>query len=356
MLTTEQQNPLAPKAPYILPKYDGPQLPQAHGILVLHKPKGPTSARCLSLLKRMGQKKIGHAGTLDPMAEGVLLVLLGHATKISGHLLTDGNKIYSGTVQLGQQTDTWDAEGQVVAESAWEHIDEPTLHAAFNAWLGVSEQTVPPYSAAKHQGQPLYKLARAGKETPVKKKLVEISQMEVLDVRLPFARFRVECSSGTYIRSLAHSLGMRLGCGAVLTELTREYSHPCGLDQAHTLEALMAEPWRLQEWIMPITRALPHWPVVKLTAIEEEKLKNGTPLPYRQGEHQEDIQGLKQENTPAALEQDAEKAILLSSTGTPLALAEKKLLTKAPSKGKGSSYTDAAEPMWTVLRGLWTPD
>ncbi len=281
-LTVDQQNILAPKAPYQLPRYEGPQLPQAHGVLVLHKPKGPSSARCLSILKRMGQKKIGHAGTLDPMAEGVLLVLLGHGTKISGHLLTDGNKVYSGTVQLGVQSDTWDAEGQILVQSPFEHIEHSTVHEAVNDWFGKSEQTVPPYSAAKHQGQPLYKLARAGKETPVKKKEIEISQVEVLDVRLPYARFRVECSSGTYIRSLAHSLGMRLGCGAVLTELTREYSHPFGIEQAHTMDAILAEPELLHQRVIPITEALPHWPVATLTEEEEGKLKNGMPLPYRE--------------------------------------------------------------------------
>ncbi len=334
----EQNNILAPKAPYHLPRYEGPQLAQVHGVLVLHKPKGPTSARCLSTLKRMGQKKIGHAGTLDPMAEGVLLVLLGHATKISGHLLTDGNKVYSGTVQLGQQSDTWDAEGEIVAQSPWEHITEDALQEAFGTWLGTSEQTVPPYSAAKHEGQPLYKLARAGKETPVKKKMIEISQMEVLDVRLPFARFRVECSSGTYIRSLAHSLGMRLGCGAVLTELTREYSHPFGIDQAHTMETIMAEPERLHQWVIPITQALPHWPVLYLTAAEEEKLRNGMPLPHRQassqGQHGDTAQDA------------ATKAILLSEEGAPLALAEMKVM---PLGGKNATLA----PMWTVLRGLW---
>ncbi|MDR0466177.1 MAG: tRNA pseudouridine(55) synthase, partial [Deltaproteobacteria bacterium] len=99
-----------------------PQLPQAHGVLVLNKPKGPSSARCLTSLKRMGQKKIGHAGTLDPMASGVLLVLLGHATKISNYLMEGGGKVYSGCLRLGQATDTWDAQGRVLEEKAWDHI------------------------------------------------------------------------------------------------------------------------------------------------------------------------------------------------------------------------------------------
>ncbi len=325
--------------------------PQAHGVFIIHKPKGPTSARCLSTLKRLGQKKIGHAGTLDPMAEGVLIVLLGHATKISGHLLTDGNKVYSGTLCLGQESDTWDAEGTVIAQRPWEHISQDAVLEALQAWRGKSEQQVPPYSAAKHQGQALYKLARAGKETPVKMKTIEISQMEVLDVRLPFVRFRVECSSGTYIRSLAHSLGMRLGCGAVLTELTREYSHPFSLAQAHTLDAIMAQPHRLQEWVIPITQALPHWPVLTLTDQDEAKLRNGTPLAYGSGVvtalPQEETGNLSLDGHEAV--QEGQKAILLSHTGIPLALAEIKMVPCASMK-------HAPKPMWTVLRGLWTSD
>ncbi len=342
---------------------------QAHGVLVLHKPKGPTSARCISMLKRIGQKKIGHGGTLDPMAEGVLLVLLGQATKISGHLLTDGKKIYSGTIQLGQESDTWDAEGTITAQSPFEHITEEEVRTAIMAWLGKSQQIVPPYSAAKHQGQALYKLARAGKETPVKTKEIEISQVEVLDVRLPYVDFRVECSSGTYIRSLAHSLGKRLLCGAVLTGLTREYSHPFGLDQAHSLDAIMEHPEKLQQWLIPIAHALPHWPVLTLTAAEEARLKNGMPVAYREAKTQvfthhatakaeERLGNLphgaaadSQDMDAGLCAQQAESidrlraesnALLLSEDGVPLALANKELVQNAP--------------VWAVLRGLWTLD
>lgn len=308
-----------------------PQLPQAHGVLVLNKPRGPSSARCLTALKRLGQKKIGHAGTLDPMASGVLLVLLGHATKISGHLLTDGGKVYSGALRIGESTDTWDAEGAVVTTSAWDGVTEDAVRREIARWRGVSEQPVPPYSAAKHQGQPLYKLARAGKAAPEKVKRIEISHAETLEVSLPHVRFRVSCSSGTYIRSLAHSLGMRLGCGAVLTELTREYSHPFGLDVSHTLEEIAAAPERLPEWVLPVTRALPHWPVFTLGPEEEGRLRNGVSLPCgvtrREGAAAPDI-------CPG------EKAVLQARDGSPLALVQ------AASAPRGL--------VWTVVRGLWT--
>ena len=188
-------------------------LPQLDGVLVLNKPSGPTSARCLSALKRLGQRKIGHAGTLDPMASGVLLVLLGQGTKIASHLLADGGKVYSGQLRLGLTTDTWDIQGEVLTESPWQQVTEADVRAEVAHWLTLHEQEVPAYSAAKHEGQSLYKLARKGKEVPKKVKSMEISQADVLEVELPFVRFRVACSSGTYIRSLAHSLGMRLGCG-----------------------------------------------------------------------------------------------------------------------------------------------
>ncbi|MBR5883467.1 MAG: tRNA pseudouridine(55) synthase TruB, partial [Mailhella sp.] len=199
---------------------------QQHGILILNKPKGLSSAQCLSRIKRLGQKKIGHAGTLDPMATGVLIVMLGHATKLSNYLLEGGVKTYGGTLRLGVTTDTWDAEGSIVSESPLSAEDlapgsalEQAARKDIAAWLAVTEQPVPPYSAAKHQGQPLYKLARAGMEVPQKVKQIQVSYADVQWVNMPDVRFRVTCSSGSYIRSLAHSLGIRLGCGAMLTEL-----------------------------------------------------------------------------------------------------------------------------------------
>lgn len=297
---------------------------QQHGLLVVDKPKGLSSAQCVSRLKRLGQKKIGHAGTLDPMATGVLLVLLGHATKISGHLMTGGEKMYRGTLRLGCATDTWDAEGEITAEAPWEHIAENAVAELVSGWTGRSEQLVPPYSAAKHDGQPLYRLARSGKSVPVKTKMIEISRAEILRMALPSVTFRVVCSSGTYIRSLAHSLGMRLGCGAVLTELTREYSHPFGLDRATPLDTLLAEPALLPERILPVTAGLPHWPVLTLNARETTAVKNGRPFV----------------RATAAPDGAPDRAVLLDPEGSPLALAE--------------AADSRSGPVWTVLRGLWT--
>ena len=294
------------------------QVPQQHGVLVLRKPSGPSSTYCITGIKRLGQKKIGHAGTLDPLAQGVLLVLLGNATKISGHLMADGGKVYQGELRLGQSTDTWDKEGEVLSQSPWQHISEDDVRREIAAWCGTSEQPVPPYSAAKHQGQALYKLARAGKDVPQKWKQIEISQAEVISITLPLVRFRVACSSGTYIRSLAHSLGSRLQCGAVLTELIREYSHPFSLAQAHDWQEILDNPASLPERVLPLTTALPHWVTISVNAAEEALLRNGMPLPYR-GE--------------------GDKAVLLAPSGQALALAQ-----AGEVQGR---------LCWTVLRGLW---
>lgn len=313
------------------------RMEQQHGILVIDKPRGLSSAQCVARVKRLGQKKIGHAGTLDPMATGVLLILLGHATKLSGYLLEGGRKSYAGTLRLGVTTDTWDAEGRVVSEFPLHALDpgadadaRPALEAAVRrgvaAWLEMREQPVPPYSAAKHQGQPLYRLARAGKDVPAKVKNIHVSHAEVLWVDLPDVRFRVTCSSGSYIRSLAHSLGMRLGCGATLTELTREYSHPFGLDAACPLDDVLAEPERLPQLVRPLAAALPGWPAHRVDARSERAVRNGVPVPHMPefGEFRA-----------------GERAVLCGAGGEPLALAE--------------AREQEGRPVWAVLRGLFTP-
>ncbi len=303
-------------------------VPQQDGILVVHKPKGPTSAACIGRIKRcLTQKKIGHAGTLDPMAEGVLLVLLGQATKISGYLMDEGEKVYSGSICLGVTTDTWDAEGQVVETRPIDGITEEDIRREMAALVGTYEQEVPAYSAAKHQGKPLYELARKGLEVPVKKKIITIFSGSVESVDLPHVRFRVRCSSGTYIRSLAHSLGIRLECGAMLAELVREYSHPFGLDAAHTVEEVAQSAEAFTASIASIASALPHWP--KLTVCPEDvaKVKNGIALEYK---------AEAMANMPFMPDI---RALFLEESGAPLALVQ--------------TATVGGKRVWTMLRGLW---
>ena len=308
---------------------------------MLDKPRGLSSAQCTNRLKRLGQKKIGHAGTLDPMARGVLLILLGQATKLSGHIMSGGSKTYVAEVEFGRSTDTWDDDGQTLSalsaeELALTVVDNPrfcdSLREAVHGWVGISEQSVPPYSAAKHEGRPLYSLARAGRPAPAKMKTIEISQAEVLWVEPPRASFRVVCSSGTYIRSLAHSLGVRFGCGAVLTELIREYSHPFGLDMAVALDAVCEHPEILRERLLSVTAALPDWPVLRVLPEDGPMVKNGMPLPASRAH-------LTEEGAFCEWK-EGDKAVLVAADGSPLALAEAAL--------------HGGMPAWTVLRGLWT--
>ena len=167
-----------------------PTLPQLDGIVVLNKPSGLTSTRCLNILKRMGQKKIGHAGTLDPMARGVLLVLLGCATKLSSWLLGAGHKVYAGELKLGVETDTWDTEGEVFCEKSPDGVGSADVAAEIRAWTELTSQDVPPYSAAKHQGKPLYQYARKGRPAPAKVKEIKIHSADMLDFSMPVARDR----------------------------------------------------------------------------------------------------------------------------------------------------------------------
>lgn len=291
-----------------------------HGVLVLDKPKGPTSADCLRDIKyQLGQKKIGHAGTLDPMATGVLVVLLGEATKLAG-FLTEGQKIYSGRLRLGQNTDTFDAEGTVTSEAPWEHLAPEAVREAAMAWTEMTTQDIPPYSAVKVNGQPLYKKARRGEEVPVITKPLTVFDADVLSMELPHMHFRVRVSPGSYVRSLVHSLGTRLGCGAHLTELIREYSHPFGLAEAIPLDQLLAEPERLAQRVIPLEKALPHWPTLVLTPEQAKMVRDGKALPVSE------IPGPQT------------RAILANADGLPVALAE-------PQDRDGARR-------WVILRGL----
>lgn len=302
--------------------------PQQDGVLVLDKPGGMTSAACIARVKRhLGQKKIGHAGTLDPMATGVLLVLLGQATKISGHLMDDGDKTYSGVIRLGLVTDTWDADGQVLETCPVTGVDNARVQAEMAALTGSYEQEVPAYSAAKHEGKPLYELARKGCAVPVKRKLVTVTRGEAELVGPERVRFRVTCSSGTYIRSLAHSLGKRLGCGAMLEELIREYSHPFGIEKAHRLEDALACPEAFPHKVAGIAEALPGWPAFCVSREDAARVRDGARLAYA-------AYPLNRSSFAPGM-----PALMQDADGKALALAEVAL--------------EGREPVWALVRGLW---
>ncbi|MFO7595433.1 MAG: tRNA pseudouridine(55) synthase TruB [Desulfocurvibacter africanus] len=297
---------------------------QLHGVLVLNKPSGPTSTDCLNRIKReLGQPIIGHAGTLDPLASGVLVVLLGKATRLATHLL-GARKTYQGALRLGLATDTYDIQGKVVEERPCEGLDPEEIRRAVLGWKGTSLQEVPAYSAAKHQGRPLYELARAGEEVPVKEKDVTVYTAEALMVQPPEVAFRVACSAGTYVRSLVHSLGKRLGCGATMTALTREESEPFSLGQAHGLEETLSDPEGFGARVLPIAEVLNGWLQVELGPDEAKGVRNGMRIPVAPDLAKSASPGVK---------------ALLSEAGEPLALAEARHLE--------------GRLKWVILRGLF---
>lgn len=207
------------------------------GILIVDKEKGMTSHDVVGLVrKRFAIKKVGHAGTLDPAATGVLVLLLGKATKLSGSLMNE-EKEYTATMKLGERTDSGDADGKVIAEKDV-NISEDEIRRAVLSFSGEIEQVPPMVSAKKINGKRLYALARKGIEVeraPVK---IHVKEMEVTDIDIPYVTFRTVCSKGTYIRQLADDIGELLGCGSHLVELRRLRSGDFTLDKAVTMDEL----------------------------------------------------------------------------------------------------------------------
>ena len=207
------------------------------GIFNLNKPTGMTSHDVVARVRRLTrQRRVGHAGTLDPAASGVLPICLGQATRVVEYLSESG-KCYRATVVLGIVTNTYDAEGEVLRRAPVQ-VSRKELMEALPVFLGRQMQLPPRYSAIKVAGQPMYKLARAGVEVPLQPRPIEISRLDVIDWQPPALTLEVECSKGTYIRSLAYDLGERLGCGGHLGGLVRLRSGPFTLDESLTLEEL----------------------------------------------------------------------------------------------------------------------
>ncbi|MDA3894613.1 MAG: tRNA pseudouridine(55) synthase TruB [Desulfobacteraceae bacterium] len=205
---------------------------ETNGILIVDKPQGITSARVISRIKRIsGINKIGHTGTLDPMATGIMICTINRATRLSRFFLASPKK-YVAVLKLGVETDTLDATGRIVATHQIDTVSEHAVVAACKQFEGEIDQIPPAYSALKHNGVPLYKYARQG--TPVIKpaRKVMISHIKIIDINLPEVRFEVRCSSGTYIRTLCADIGNTLGCGGHLTELKRTECGGFGMQDA----------------------------------------------------------------------------------------------------------------------------
>jgi tRNA pseudouridine55 synthase len=225
-----------------------------HGILNVYKEKGFTSHDVVAKLRGiLRQKKIGHTGTLDPDAEGVLPVCLGKATKVCD-LLTEKDKMYEALLLLGVMTDTQDTSGQVLEERDTSSLDLERVKEVISSYEGAYEQVPPMYSALKVNGKKLYELAREGKVVERKARPVTIHSIEILEIDLPRVRMKVHCSKGTYIRTLCHDIGQDLGVGGCMESLLRTQVSRFRLDESKTLDeiARYQEEGRLVEVLLPL--------------------------------------------------------------------------------------------------------
>lgn len=251
-----------------------------HGIINVYKEKGFTSHDVVAKLRGIvGQKKIGHTGTLDPDATGVLPVCLGKATKLCD-LLTDKDKTYEAVMLLGMTTDTQDITGRILEEKSTETLTADKVREVIESFIGDYDQIPPMYSALKVNGKKLYELAREGKVIERKARPVKILDIQILEIDLPKVRMEVSCSKGTYIRTLCHDIGEKLGCGGCMESLIRTRVSTFRIEDAKTLDEIetLKQEGKLAELLVPIDAMFPFYP--KITVKDDWKAfaKNGNPL------------------------------------------------------------------------------
>lgn len=252
-----------------------------HGVLNVYKEKGFTSHDVVAKLRGITkQKKIGHTGTLDPDACGVLPVCLGKATQLCD-MLTDKDKVYETVLLLGKQTDTQDISGEVLKEADASKLSEETVKDVIMEFMGDYSQIPPMYSALKVNGKKLYELAREGKTVERKAREVKIYEIEILETSLPRVKMRVRCSKGTYIRTLCHDIGERLGVGGCMEELLRtkvERFEAAGSKTLSEIEAAVTEG-RMSELLVPVDEMFDQYQKVTILAAYEKLIYNGNPFP-----------------------------------------------------------------------------
>lgn len=247
-----------------------------NGVLVVDKPKGPTSSDVVQIVRRaLKVKKAGHTGTLDPMATGVLPLCLGDATRIA-QVLTDGNKAYDATLKLGVTTDTLDAEGAVLQTRAVPTLTRERLEQVFATFRGALMQTPPMYSAIKKDGKRLYELARAGEEVEREARAVTVFSLTLNDFTSDELKLSVACSKGFFVRTLAADIGEALGCGAHLTALRRTQSGPFGSARAIPLQEIVEKGAEaVAGKLASLEESLAFLPEVKTTEAEADRVKHG---------------------------------------------------------------------------------
>ena len=250
------------------------------GILNIIKPWGKTSFDMVAIVKRLsGERRVGHAGTLDPAATGVLPICLGQGTRVV-EFLVDTTKAYRAEIELGVVTDTYDASGRIIQRRDPSGISQHQLESGLTSFCGLIQQTPPMYSAVKYQGKPLYELARAGITVERKNRLAMIHKLELVDWQPPVATIEVVCGKGTYIRSLAYDLGQALGCGAYLKSLVRLRCGPFEIRDAVSVpqleDACHYGGW--QSLLYPIDSVLLPWAAMIVSDDAGQSIRHGRPL------------------------------------------------------------------------------
>jgi len=250
------------------------------GILNINKPQGKTSFSIVAMVRRLsGERRVGHAGTLDPMATGVLPICLGQGTR-TVEFLADATKTYRAEIELGVSTDTYDADGRITRQSDSSGIGLEQLESTLTSFCGLIQQTPPMYSAIKHHGKPLYQLARTGITVERQSREIRIYRLELLQWQPPVATIEIECGKGTYIRSLAHDLGEALGCGASLKSLARLKCGPFDIRDSVTISQL-EDAFHYGYWqnlVYPIDIVLLHWSAVVVDNDTGQAVRNGRPV------------------------------------------------------------------------------
>lgn len=249
------------------------------GVLVIDKPVGPTSHTVVSRVKKILGTKVGHTGTLDPAASGVLPLVLGRATRLAQFILA-ADKVYQAEIRLGVETDTYDAEGEVVAEQTVPDFSDQEIEQALDQFRGKVEQIPPMYSAIKIQGERLYKAARRNEVVERPARSIEIFRLDLAGRDEQSLKIEVHCSSGTYIRSLAHDLGQLLGCGAHLQQLRRTRTGAFDLASAITLEEVAEKG---ETALIPVEALLPEYPRLELSPSQAEKVRHGNSFTLEEG-------------------------------------------------------------------------
>lgn len=248
------------------------------GILNINKATGMTSHDVVAKIRKLlKQKRVGHAGTLDPAASGVLPICIGQGTRIAEYLSESG-KAYQAQIVFGAATNTYDAEGTITCTASTTDLTLTKIEEIFPHFLGSQMQVPPRYSAIKLQGQPAYKRARAGEEITLEARPIVIYSLQVIDWIPPYLTLAIECSKGTYIRSLAHDLGMQIGCYAYLNSLIRTRSGPFPLSESINLEQLAdaVQADSVRGYLYPIDTALEQYPALLLDAESSERVKHGS--------------------------------------------------------------------------------